>query len=90
MVRDGKPRGSFYLDHRTVDGKLAIIIDSYITPANVHDSIPYLERLDRQRDRFGFTVEAGGLDAGYNTAAICKGLEDRNIFGVVAHTATRP
>lgn len=90
MVRDGKPRGFFYLDHRTVDGKLAIITDTYVTPANVHDSIPYLERLDRQRGRFGFTVEAVGLDAGYNTAAISKGLEDRNIFGVVAHHGYTP
>ena len=39
MVRDGKPRGFFYLDHRTVDGKLAIITDRYVTPANMHDSI---------------------------------------------------
>jgi len=90
MVRDGKPRGFFYLDHRTVDGKLAIITDTHVTPANVHDSIPYLARLDRQRERFGFIVEAVGLDAGYNTAAICKGLEDRNIFGVVAHHSRTP
>ena len=25
MVREGKPKGFFYLDHRTVDGKLAIV-----------------------------------------------------------------
>jgi hypothetical protein len=25
MVRDGKPKGFFYLDHRTVDGGLGII-----------------------------------------------------------------
>jgi len=90
MVREGKPRGFFYLDHRTVDGKLAIITDTHVTPASVHDSIPYLDRLDRQRERFGFTVEAVGLDAGYNSAAICKGLEDRNIFGVVAHHSRIP
>ena len=38
MVRDGKPKGFFYLDHRTVDGRLGIITDTYATPANVHDS----------------------------------------------------
>lgn len=84
MVRDGKPKGFFYLDHRTVDGLHNIITDSFVTPASVHDSIPYLERLDRQRTRFGFAVEAVGLDAGYDTTAICKGLEDRHIFGVIA------
>jgi transposase len=85
MVRDGKPKGFFYLDHRTVDGRHAIITDTHITPANVHDSIPYLGRLDRQRERFGFEVRAVGLDAGYSTAAIAKGLEDRNIYAVIGY-----
>src|SRR5690606_14703593 len=48
MVRDDKPKGFFYLDHRTVDSKHAIITDTHVTPANVHDSQPYLKRLDRQ------------------------------------------
>lgn len=86
MVRDGKPKGFFYLDHRTVDGKHAIITDSFVTPGNVHDSIPYLSRLDRQRERFGFDVRAVGLDAGYFTAGICKGLEDRGIEGVIGYS----
>lgn len=85
MVRDGKPKGFFYLDHRSVDGLHNIITDSYVTPASVHDSIPYLERLDRQRERFGLPVEAVGLDAGYDTAAICKGLEERKIYGVIGY-----
>ncbi|MEG3641689.1 IS5/IS1182 family transposase, partial [Magnetococcus sp. PR-3] len=29
--------------------------------------------------------EATGLDAGYNSAVICKGLEDRLIHGVVGY-----
>lgn len=88
MVREGKPKGFFYLDHRSVDNKHGIITDTHVTPANVHDSIPYLSRLDRQRERFGFEVEAVGLDAGYNTTAICKALEDRNIFGVIGYRRT--
>jgi len=85
MVRDGKPEGFFYLDHRTVDGKNNIITDSHVTSGAVNDSVPYLERLDRQRERFGFNVEAVGLDAGYYTAAICKGIEDREIYGVIGY-----
>jgi hypothetical protein len=65
MAREGKPMGFFYLDHRTVDGRLCIITDTYAIPANLHDSIVYLGRLDRQRQRFGFDVGAVGLDAGY-------------------------
>lgn len=85
MVRDGKPKGFFYLDHRTVDGKFNIITDTYVTAANIHDSIPYLERLDYQKDKFGFDIDSVGLDAGYYTPPLCNGLEKRNIFGVIAY-----
>ena len=90
MVRDGKPKGFFYLDHRTVDGRHAIITDTHVTPANVHDSIVYLERLDRQRERFEFNVGAVGLDAGYATAGIAKGLDDREIPGVTGYRRPTP
>ena len=85
MVREGKPKGFFYLDHRTVDGKHNIITDSYTTPATVHDSIPYLNRLDHQMKRFHLAPTAVGLDAGYFTGNICKGLEDRKIYGVISY-----
>src|SRR5690606_18466921 len=90
MVRQGKPKGFFYLDHRTVDGRLGIITDTHATPANVHDSIVYLGRLDRQRERFGFAVGAVGLDAGYATAGIAKGLEERDILGVTGYRTPTP
>jgi transposase len=90
MVRDGKPKGFFYLDHRTVDGAFGIITDTFATPANVHDSIVYLSRLDRQRERFGLDVQAVGLDAGYATAGIAKGLEEREIAGVVGYRNPTP
>ena len=85
MVRDGKPKGFFYLDHRTVDGRHAIITDTHVTPANVHDSVPYLGRLDRQRERFNFSIRAVGVDAGYAAAAITQGLEERSIYGVIGY-----
>lgn len=90
MVRDGKPKGFFYLDHRTVDGRLGIIVDTYATPANVHDSIVYLDRLDRTIGRFGFNVSATGLDAGYATPGIAKGLEERGIYGVTGYRNPTP
>lgn len=86
MVRDGKPKGFFYLDHRTVDGNCGIITDTFVTPGNVHDSQPYLGRLDRQRERFDFDTRAVGLDAGYFTPHICKGLTDRDIYGVIGYS----
>ncbi|WP_156160086.1 IS1182 family transposase, partial [Paenibacillus sp. E194] len=90
MIRDGKPEGFFYLDHRTVDLKYNMITDVHVTPGNVHDSIPYLSRLDRQQKRFGFKVEAVALDSGYLTSPICKGLQERGIFAVIAHRRFHP
>ncbi len=50
-----------------VPARHAIITDTHVTAGNVHDSQPYLARLDRQRDVLGFDVEAVGLDAGTAT-----------------------
>ena len=86
MIRDGKPKGFFYLDHRTVDGRCSIITDTHVTPASLHDSIPYLGRLDRQRERFDLPVNAVGLDAGYYTAGIAQGLANREINGVIGYS----
>lgn len=85
MVRDGKPEGFFYLDHRTVDGKFNMITDVFVTPGNVHDSIPYIDRLERQIATFGFNVEQVALDSGYLTTPICHELQAKDIFGVIAH-----
>lgn len=89
MVREGKPKGFFYLDHRTVDACHAIITDTYATPV-VHDSVVYLSRLDRQVERFDFHVAAVGLDAGYATAGIAKGLEERKVRGVTGYRRPTP
>lgn len=79
MHRDGKPKGFFYLDHRTVDSKNNIITDVFVTPGNTNDVKPYIKRLDTQIEKFGFDVKVVGLDAGYNVSAICKQLFDRGI-----------
>jgi len=79
MHRDRKPRGFFYLEHRTVDGANTIVTDVFVTAGNVSDSVPYIERLDRQIERFGLEVKAVGLDAGYNTTSVCRDLAGRGI-----------
>ena len=85
MVRDQKPVGFFYLDHRTVDGIHALIVDTHVTPGNVNDSTPYLNRLDRTRRRFNLQVGAVGLDAGYFTPWVCKGILERGLYGVMGY-----
>jgi len=84
-MREGKPKGFFYLDHRTVDVKYNIVTDTFITAGNVADSEPYLERLQIQMEKFQFNVEATALDAGYLNNYICKKLIEQNIFTVMGY-----
>ncbi|TQI82552.1 transposase [Serratia fonticola] len=79
MHRDNKPKGFFYLDHRTVDGKHGIIMDTHVTPGNVHDSQPFISRLARQVERFSLDTVAVGVDAGYFTAAVCHLTQEMGI-----------
>ena len=67
MVREGKPKCFFYLDHRR-RWPPCDHCDTYAAFANVHDAVPYLGRLDRQREGFGFSIQAAGVDAGYAAA----------------------
>lgn len=85
MHRDNKPKGFFYLDHRTVDGKCGIILDTFATAGNVNDSQPYIARLDATTQRFQFKPQAVGLDAGYFTAPIAESLARREIVGVFGY-----
>jgi len=85
MHRDQKPQGFFYLDHRTVDGKHNLIVDTHVTAGNVNDSQPYISRLDSTIATFELTPAVVGLDAGYFIAPICHALEARNIQGVFGY-----
>ncbi|KOT01482.1 hypothetical protein DM49_4782 [Burkholderia mallei] len=73
-------KGFFYLDHRTVDAKHAIITDTHVTPASVHDSQPYLDRLDRQASALS-SRSRRWAGAGYFTPAVCQGLGSEGLPG---------
>ena len=83
--RDNKEKGFMYLDHRTVDSKCNIIVDCHITKGNVHDSVPFVDRAEYIKSKFGFEPKSWGLDSGYDTLDIKKYFEDNNIFGVIAY-----
>ena len=85
MHRDQKPQGFFYLDHRTVDGKYNLIVDTHITPGNINDSQPYIARLDATLTKFKLNPIMVGLDAGYFIAPIAYLLEERQIEGVFGY-----
>ena len=78
--RDNKEKGFMYLDHRTVDSKCNIIVDCYVTKGNVHDSVPYISRLEYIKKTFGFEIKEVGIDSGYNTIDIKRYLHDNNIY----------
>ena len=83
--RDNKEKGFMYLDHRTVDSKCNVIVDCYVTKGNVHDSQPYIGRLEYIKNKYGFKIKEVGVDSGYDTIDIKKYFEDNNIFGVIAY-----
>ncbi|WP_432405073.1 IS1182 family transposase [Wukongibacter sp. M2B1] len=85
MHRDRKPKGFFYLEHRTVDAENNIITGVNVTPGNINDATPYLKILDEQIEKYDFNIKFVGLDAGYFTAPICKGLNDREIQGAIGY-----
>ncbi|MCQ4638481.1 hypothetical protein NE619_17260 [Anaerovorax odorimutans] len=89
MHRGGKPKGFFYLHHCTVDAKANIITDVFVTAGNVNDTIPYLDRIKAQMEKYGFAVKRVGIDAGYNTPYICKELYDMGIRAAVGHQHSR-
>lgn len=83
--RDNKEKGFMYLDHRTVDGKANIIVDCYVTKGNVHDSKPYIERMEYIKNTFNFDIKKVALDSGYGSLDIKQYLIDNNIFGVIGY-----
>ena len=83
--RNLKEKGYMYLDHRTVDDKCNIIVDCHITKGNVHDSQPFIERIEYIKDKFDFTIKAVGLDSGYQSLDIKKYLIDEEIKGVIGY-----
>ena len=85
MHRDEKPKGFFYLDHRTVDSKHNFILDTYVTPGNVNDAQPYIQRLDHVCNQFDFKPDIAGLDSGYFQSTIAHFLEERGIDGVFGY-----
>lgn len=85
MTRDGKPKGFFYLEHRTVDNRHNLIVDSFVTPGNVTDDEPYVERIDTIIEKFKFRTKYSVADAGYSTAPTIKKLEGKSYTAVLAY-----
>lgn len=79
LKRPGKPAGPHYLSHQSIDAAHGIIVDVAVTPGNVNDSGPYLERVEYMRNHLGLGIETAGADSAYGTSLICKVLDDMGI-----------
>ena len=80
-----KEKGFMYLDHRTVDGKSNIIIDAYVTKGNVHDSVPFIDRMRYIEKTYSWKPKRCGLDSGYDNLEIKEYFENNDIFGVIGY-----
>lgn len=58
-------------------------MDTFVIPVNVHDNQPYLNWLDRQRNRFDFKTTAVGLDAGYLRKIDSFTMKDKPVISVL-------
>lgn len=85
LHKEGKPDGFHYSEHRTVDSKNNVILDVYVTAANLHDVDALPEILRRLRRRTGYLPKYLGLDAGYHSAKVGHQLEKLGIQGVVGY-----
>lgn len=90
MVRDGKPVGPHYLEHRTVEGRHGFIVHLLVTSARLTDPTVYLSCLQAVKDTYNFGVRAVGLDAGYSTNAICHALTEEGIYAAIGVRSTKP
>jgi len=90
MVREGKPEGFHYLEHRTVEGRNGFVVHLRVTSARLVDPVAYLSCLKEVKELYAFGVKAVGLDAGYYSNAICHSLTDQGIFAAIASRGTRP
>lgn len=85
LSKEGKPDGFHYSDHRMVDSKYNIIVNTHVTAANVHDTTPLPEILREVERRLGKKPKYLGLDAGYHNAATARLLAKEGIQGVIGY-----
>lgn len=83
MSRPGKPGGFHYLGHASIDPKHGIITDMHVTPGNVNDHQPYIERVKVQKEKFHLKIKKAGADKGYDYADVHQGLEKLGIKGYI-------
>lgn len=90
MVREGKPVGFHYLEHRLVEGRHGFIVHVRVTSAKHTDPTVFPSCLVATKKTYTFEIEAVGLDAGYYTTRICHDLLEAGIFPAIGTRRTKP
>jgi transposase len=75
----GTPRQLKYKVHQTIDADSRVILDTEVTTGARHDNQPYLDQLQRIRDRYKITIREAIADRGYGSAAIIRTLQAQGI-----------
>lgn len=78
--KQGTPRQLKYKVHQTIDAESRVILDTEVTTGARHDNQPYLEQLERVRDRYQLTLDEAIADRGYGSAEIIRSLKDKGIM----------
>ncbi len=79
----GTPRQLKYKVHQTIDADSRVILDTHVTTGAVHDSQPYLEQLQRVRDRHKIRIREAIADRGYGSAAIIRAVQQQGIEATI-------
>ena len=79
LQRPGKPNGMHFLDHQSVDAKNGIIVDVAVTPGNMTDAAPYLDRIEYIEEHIGLEIETVGVDSAYDISLVHQELSEKGI-----------
>lgn len=74
----GEKEQMFAYEHQTFCDKKGFVIETYVVPGNIHDSVSFVEAYQHMKDKYGDLIKNISLDAGYKTPAICKTIIDNN------------
>jgi transposase len=75
----GTPRQLKYKVHQTIDADSRVILDTEVTTGARHDNQPYLDQLQRIRDRCKITIREAIADRGYGSASIIRTLQAQGV-----------
>ncbi len=77
--KKGTPLQLKYKVHQTIDADSRIILDTEVTTGARQDNQPYLEQIQRVRDRYKLTIDEAITDRGYGSAEIIQSLKEKGI-----------